>query len=306
MTFAGLIIAASIIIVFTQWQTPLIYMHMKGKYNDKSFKKMKLIGNALSYIMIPLMFVTVASYQYFPNLTDSLLVLMGIIIVLMIGYSVFLYRISSKDLEHEDVSIKRSMKMPLIIMVVTFVASIYEFVLQSRLPDGFASIKDFVNFNLSSNIAFRMILRIFLFSFVTVTAYVLLVYSAIHQDEPNENGLRVIKTKLRKKRIYFVITISVILSFFHLAEIDTYTVATTDEVIELCESEEPCDALNIAYAKYDDKFDSTLDVFYLVATALFIPLFIDELHSENIDKDKIHIRYSRHNKYIHNKRRTPR
>lgn len=281
MTFAGLIMTIGIIIVFTQWQTPLIFMHMKGIVSDRKFKNMKRIGNILSFILIPLMFVALYSYQAFPSLTNTLLISVGAVILSMIGYSIYLYDKSSKSLINEDTSIKRSMKMPLIIMVVPFLASIYEFVLLQYLPQGFVSIEAIVNFQLTSNIAFIMILRIFLFSFVIVTAYVYMVYSAIHDKEPNEQGLLEIKSRLRKKRIYFVITISVILSFFHLAEVDTYTVATTDEVIELCGSEESCDVLNTAYAKYDEKFDSTLDVFYLIATALFIPLFIDELHSSD-------------------------
>ncbi|MFH2116467.1 MAG: hypothetical protein ABII85_00295 [Bacillota bacterium] len=291
MTISQLILVISMAIVFTQWQTPLLYMHMDGVITKRNFTIRKWIGNGLSFSLVIMITVALASTEYFPNWTYGLTLALGANIISIITYSIISYRMANlkSNFNHEKLNFLST--MPYMIMIALFIASILEFVLKGKYGFPDASISTFVNFNLTSNLALRMLIRIFLFSFVIVTMYVLMVFSMAHAKNPNQLGLSEIKNNLKKNKIYIVITIAVFLSFFHLAEIDTMNVATETEIIEICESNISCDALLNKQIEFNAKFDKTVAVFHLIATAFFIPLFFDELHSR---RDLVNLRSKPH------------
>lgn len=263
----NLIIALGIITIFIQWVHPIQYLRLNLLI--KRGKEICLISIGLFFLatLIVWAFVFADNITTFTSLEPLwFMVFTGL---LFLGYLVFNFSVTVLALKASKEKKKNLHRMLLLIpFAPVFILLSYLIVVIIYSLFGSTYDYDFTNiikiFNNDQMLVFKLLIRLLLISFVSVMAYIVILYYEnitlkvkLNSDENKKIRNSQIEKRLSWKSLGLVFLIGAMISFFHFAEIDT--------------------------SIYDEKFQivyqRTLDVFQMIATAVFIPLLFERLHS---------------------------
>lgn len=259
--FGGL----AIMMVLYIWQFPLKLLYVNSKMTKSDYKSKYWFGVGL----IVLFFAAYITGTMIELEQKWILTIVTITFLLIILYD-FQLNLNAKDIM--DIKNKFSDKMLIAVRVIAIV--IFTMILIETVESFFdssveLSLLGIFEFSEGKIIAATMLYRIFGFAYVSVITYMYFIYDYAKDrykksdENKAEEAKKIIEKYIHWKNILLIVLLGVMLSFFHLAELDFRT--PTD------------DSFHIAFV-------ATRDVYHLIATAIFIPLFFDILRTK--DKDK--------------------
>jgi len=256
MTFSQIFGSIAIVMIFSVWMFPLKLLYFNGEIQKEEYKKKRKIGLALVVTLFVIyVILTIVEVPQKFIITSVFVSFFAIIL-----YDVTLNQKASelldgKDKFNSELLITVSFVPILLLIVVTI-----EMILAYIDPMETLNLLGMFDFSINKNIAFVMFLRIIGIAYVVLITYMYFTYDLAKDkfNKSNENKIEAANNCLDRhihwKRIVLVLLIGVMFSFFHLAELDFRT--SIDESFHM-------------------KFNATRDVFHLIATAIFIPLFFD-------------------------------
>ncbi|AUD65377.1 hypothetical protein BK011_06625 [Tenericutes bacterium MZ-XQ] len=262
MSFSQIFGSIAIVMIFSVWMFPLKLLYFNEKIQKDEYKIKRRIGLGLVialFIVYVVLIITEVPQKYV--ITSAFLSFFAII-----SYDIMLNQ-KAKELLDDKSKINGELLItvsfvPFLLLIVVMI----EMVLAYMDPTEIFNLLGMFDFSADKNIAFVMFLRIVGIAYVALITYMYFIYELARDkyNKSNENKIEAANSYLNKhihwKRIILVLLIGVMFSFFHLAELDFRT--TIDEPFHM-------------------KFNATRDVFHLIATAIFIPLFFDLIRNKD-------------------------
>jgi hypothetical protein len=261
------IIALGIAILFFQWLHPLQYLRLNLLISKKLYI---IILSTGTLFVISL----VAWFIYFAKNIDIISIEEPVVAevflsVFTILYIVFNFTLTIYAFIKAKIKGRNFHRNLLLIPIIPFAFIIaYGFVLFIYTIFGGAYTYDLTNIIKIFNND-ELMIRLLLLSFVTVMAYIVIQYIetvTLKIDLKIEEN-KVIRNKQIEHRLNYntlslVFLVGTMISFFHFAEIDTSVFSNHFQLV----------------------YQRTLDVFQMIASALFIPLFLNRLLDKALKK----------------------
>lgn len=197
------------------------------------------------------------SYIEFEEKWLNLIVTTGLLLIIL--YDLFLFLIN-RDMIH----IRKTNNDKVLVVITAIAILLFSISLGKTLkgfifPNSSNELFRFLVFEENKMIALTMFYRIFGFAYVAVIMYMFFVFEMLkelykNRDYDIEEAKYILEKYSNWKKLILVILVGVMLSFLHFAELDFRI------------------SINEAFQM---KFDATREVYHLIATAIFIPLFFD-------------------------------
>lgn len=257
MTLTQIIVFLALFVAVLQWKQPLYYLRIANKIDDVQLNKRNFLSNFYIYSFVILFVLSVT----IPNWMTYLSFGVAIIVGLSIGTSLKLNKIAIEVATIDNQKHYKSLVYTFFGFVFALIIIMIQYFTNLIFGRQIFDIEVFIRYSESYSVVITLMFRIALYVYITIAAYLILIYSLSYNSSKKARNHDVIKSKvfieksLVLKRILLCITVGVFFSLFQFAETD----------------------LTYISVDFQKTFESTQTVLQLITSSIFIPLLIDEL-----------------------------